>query len=210
MYFLILFLFLSKAYSYTPGFQTLPIKKHISVISYYLKPIGKNNQKNFLVMECASKHKDSQAICKKFSSTSFTLTNLESLAAGLEEWDSYYLGLDIGVFVGFMFKKVRSWVWQNPVGRVVGVLALAGEISDFFVQKKQGIVYAVISTIDQTQIGLNDLEGGGVPQPKVLQRKLSKGTGLSRQVVSPKDFWIPLEGFNKDLIQGLLNIVGNL
>lgn len=201
--FFLFFLLATKSYAYTPGFKTIPLKKHAVVTRYYLSPSLNNNQKSFTIVQCDGSDKKPKQFCKPFSSHSFSMQDLEFVAKNLEKWDQYYLTLDISIFFGAIFKKVRSWVWYHPVGRVVGVLALSGELSDFVTQKKQATVYAAIAEIDQAQVGLDELvenlnPGDPLPKSNLLKYKLNSNKS-----------WILLRGFDKFLVQDLLNMLGN-
>lgn len=206
--FIFVFFFSIPLYSYTPGFKTFPIKPYSNFITYYLQPVEREGEKNFLVIKCAREKKKAKPFCEVFSSVYFSLSSLEAIAVDLEKWDSYYLGLDVGVFVGAFFQKIRSWVWRNPIGRVVGVLALTGEVSDFVVSRKQGVVYAVVSEIDQKQAELRELKKYALP--KSLEKKESSLGLKNKEQLLPSKLWIPLKGFDLGLINQLLNLVGNI
>ncbi|MBE8162619.1 MAG: hypothetical protein HAW63_01350 [Bdellovibrionaceae bacterium] len=190
------------------------------LITYYLQPINnpaiestkqnpaiENTKQNFLVVECISASKKAKPHCQVFSSTTFSLSQLEVLAVNLEKWDNYYLGLDVGVFVGLIFKKIRRWAWKNPVGRVVALLALIGEVNDFIIQGKQGVAYAVINKIDQKQIELKELEQS--PLSLVIKEPLQKAKTKNSERLLPNKRWVFLKGFTKPFIQRLLAILNN-
>lgn len=197
------------------------MKPYSTTINYYLQPINIKNQQNFLVVKCLSKKaikkipakfkknktKPAVQLCEVFSPVYFSVSEIESAAVDLEKWDNYYLGLDIGVFVAAFIKKIRNWVWRNPVGRVVGALVLSLEISDFITQGKQGVLYATIYSIDKKQAEKVELQNNtfykseNAASPNAAKQNLNV---LRSEQLIPNKSWVHLKGFDKNLINKLL------
>lgn len=221
---LFVFLFFStQLYAYTPGFESAPLNPDIEYEIYYLKPFPVAKKQKFSVIKCiyfkTLKKKSSQKhtkplSCSPVSLVHFSLSALEAIAIDLEKWNPYYLGLNVAVFVGLIFGKIRNWIWRNPIGRVVGVLALTGEISDFVEQKKQSLVYVVISKIDQKQIELQEKNQYRIPKSlteseEFLTGKKPLANSKKDNPLLPNKSWISLEGFDAQLIRELLKLLSN-
>lgn len=202
-----IFIFSKSLYSYTPGFKTFPIKSYTSLTTYYLQPVKKNAEQNFLVVKCVSTKKTLKPFCKVFSSIYFSLSKLETLAINLEEWDTYYLGLDIAIFFGAFSHKIRTWIWRTPIGRIVGGLVLAVEINDFAVQRKQSVAYSVIYQIDQKQAEIKQIQN---LLPNFSEKIKAVLDEEKRGALLPNKFWIPLKGFDENLVNKLLDLFDNI